>query len=135
MNRNLMPSYGMTHVHTTNMKAAIPEDQLPIMTLDEVRQHNTRKDAWIVINGDVFDVTTYSRSHPGGPSIFGSLDNTDSTSCFRIHHRSQRATDRAKSLRIGRLSPEDWAALQKEEADRMKAENERIVAEANKRRQ
>ncbi|KAG9393967.1 Cytochrome b5-like Heme/Steroid binding domain [Carpediemonas membranifera] len=127
MKRTLMPSYDMTHVHTTAQREIIPEDQLPIIPLAEVRQHNDRKDAWIVINGDVFDVTTYARSHPGGMSIFGSLHQVDSTPCFALHHRSQRAFDRAKSLRIGRLSPEDYQQLKDDvEAERV-AENERIM--------
>lgn len=34
--------------------------------LSELRQHATRKDAWIAINGKVFDVTPYLEYHPGG---------------------------------------------------------------------
>ncbi|KAG9391044.1 Cytochrome b5-like Heme/Steroid binding domain [Carpediemonas membranifera] len=127
MKRNLMPSYDMTHVHATAQRAIIPDHELPIIPLQEVRKHNDRKDAWIVINGDVFDVTNYARSHPGRTAIFSNLDQVDSTSCFNLHHHSQRAFDRAKSMRIGRLSPEDQQQLKKDVEAQRATENDRIM--------
>lgn len=32
----------------------------------EVQKHNTRDDCWVVINGQVFDVTEFIDAHPGG---------------------------------------------------------------------
>ncbi len=38
-------------------------------TMEEVAKHNTKDDCWMVIDGDVYDVTDFIASHPGGPSI------------------------------------------------------------------
>lgn len=35
-------------------------------TYEEVAQHNTEKDCWCVVNGDVLDVTKFLDKHPGG---------------------------------------------------------------------
>lgn len=34
--------------------------------MSEVRKHNKRSDAWIVVRGAIFDVTPYLEYHPGG---------------------------------------------------------------------
>ena len=38
-------------------------------TIDEVVQHNSQEDCWIVIDGKVYDVTSFVSSHPGGKAI------------------------------------------------------------------
>merc|ERR1719362_1119647 len=35
-------------------------------TLDEVAKHNTKTDCWVVVNGEVLDVTSFLADHPGG---------------------------------------------------------------------
>ena len=34
----------------------------------QVRQHNTQDDCWIVVNGKAYDVTDFMPDHPGGAS-------------------------------------------------------------------
>jgi cytochrome b involved in lipid metabolism len=43
--------------------------ELAQYTRDEVAQHASRKDCWIIINGKVYDVTLYLEEHPGSPDI------------------------------------------------------------------
>jgi cytochrome b involved in lipid metabolism len=38
-------------------------------TLEEVKKHNQEKDAWVVMDGEVFDVTKFLNEHPGGSTI------------------------------------------------------------------
>lgn len=40
-----------------------------IISLEEVKKHNTAKSLWLVIEGKVYDVTPYSNDHPGGLEI------------------------------------------------------------------
>ena len=36
------------------------------VTRSELKKHNKRKDAWLALNGIVFNVTAYMDFHPGG---------------------------------------------------------------------
>ena len=39
------------------------------LTWDEVTKHQTKGDSWIVIDGDVYDISKFSQRHPGGKVI------------------------------------------------------------------
>ena len=42
---------------------------LPIISLDEVSEHSSRNDGWMVIYDRVYDVTSFLREHPGGEEV------------------------------------------------------------------
>lgn len=52
----------------------------PILTAEEVAKHNTANDCWMVIYGDVLNLTVFS-SHPGG-STYVPFCGTDATAAF-----------------------------------------------------
>jgi hypothetical protein len=37
--------------------------------MDEVAKHTTESDCWIVVNGEVLDVTSFLSKHPGGKQV------------------------------------------------------------------
>ena len=56
-------------------------------TREEVSKHNTRDDAWIIVDNNVYDVTDFVDMHPGGDSILKNVggDSTEGESdcvCF-----------------------------------------------------
>ncbi|MCA9332950.1 cytochrome b5 domain-containing protein [Candidatus Saccharibacteria bacterium] len=51
------------------------------LTSDEVKKHNSKSDCWTIINGDVYDITDYVGSHPGGSEILRAC-GIDATSLF-----------------------------------------------------
>jgi cytochrome b involved in lipid metabolism len=72
------------------------------VSLDEVAKHNTRDDAWIVIDNVVYDITQFGRSHPGG-SIIYQYAGEDATDPFYAFHYGSGANKRLGMLRIGDL--------------------------------
>mmetsp|Transcript_29702 Transcript_29702/g.42401 ORF Transcript_29702/g.42401 Transcript_29702/m.42401 type:complete len:137 (-) Transcript_29702:4-414(-) len=49
---------------------------------EEVAKHNKSDDCWIIVDGFVYDVTTYVDEHPGGDSI---LNNAGRDSSEGVH--------------------------------------------------
>ncbi|EKV06300.1 Cytochrome b5, putative [Penicillium digitatum] len=52
------------------------------LTLQEVSEHNTKKDLYLIINDKVYDCTTFSNEHPGGEEVLLDLAGQDSTEAF-----------------------------------------------------
>ena len=57
----------------------------------DVSEHKSSEDCWIVINGNVYDVTNYVKLHPGGAQILLSRAGTDATAPFEKLRHSVRA--------------------------------------------
>jgi len=56
--------------------------KLRMITLKEINQHNTKTSMWTVLNGEVYDLTTYLGSHPGGREKLMMGAGRDCTSLF-----------------------------------------------------
>ena len=72
-------------------------------TICQVRRHNTVDSAWIVAGRDIYDVTSYVHSHPGGTkSILSRAGGArDCTRDFKFH--SKKGQKAWEHLKIGRL--------------------------------
>ena len=60
-------------------------------TEEEVSQHKSSEDAWIIIKGYVFDITHYHHSHPGGSKFLLAKAGVDATEDFEALRHSVRA--------------------------------------------
>ncbi len=56
-------------------------------TMDKVRQNNSASSCWSIINGNVYDLTKWINSHPGGKSAITGICGRDGTSSFNGKHR------------------------------------------------
>ena len=56
------------------------------LTAEEVLKHSTGNDCWTVINGEVYDLTSYVTSHPGGANLIKAICGKDGTSSFSGQH-------------------------------------------------
>lgn len=57
-----------------------------MITREEVLQHNSQKDCWIIIQNNVYDISSFISSHPGGSDILMSRAGEDATSYFGAKH-------------------------------------------------
>ncbi|XP_070569632.1 acyl-CoA 6-desaturase-like [Ptychodera flava] len=79
-----------------------------IYTWDEVKKHTDREDKWLVINDEVFDITRWSRKHPGGSKVishYAGQDATDAFTAFHREHTRDMVKKYMKPIRIGRMAP------------------------------
>lgn len=68
----------------------------------ELARHNTETDAWIAIKGRVYDVTAFSKEHPGGDIIFTAA-GSDATDVFAGFHASTDAWRQLPKLCVGNI--------------------------------
>merc|ERR1712060_833506 len=55
-------------------------------TLDEVAKHTSKSDCWVVVNGEVLDVTKFLSEHPGGELAILTFAGKDATEEFNMIH-------------------------------------------------
>ncbi len=56
-------------------------------TMEKVRENNSASSCWSIISGNVYDLTKWISSHPGGRSAITGICGRDGTSSFNGRHR------------------------------------------------
>jgi len=73
------------------------------MNMQEVAKHNSADDAWVVIDGQIYDVTSFIESHPGGGGVLRKHLGRDVSHIFR-HIHSPFAANLLPGLHVGQVS-------------------------------
>lgn len=61
--------------------------EMKLFTRSEVARHNTGEDLWIIIDGAVYNVSTFAQLHPGGEQILVELGGKDVTGNFFFKYK------------------------------------------------
>ncbi len=78
----------------------------PALTMKDVAENNSPKSCWSAIDGKIYDLTRWIKSHPGGQSAITFLCGTDGTKAFLAQHRGESSPfSRLASFYIGPLAP------------------------------
>ena len=56
------------------------------LTWDEISQHNTKTDCWVVVDGVVYDMTDFLDDHPGGKRLPVKHSGKDVTEIWHSFH-------------------------------------------------
>jgi predicted heme/steroid binding protein len=72
-------------------------------TVDEVATHNKKEDIWVVIDGQVLDVTKFLPDHPGGEKAILLYAGRDATEEFNMLHDPKVIPRYAPDAVIGRV--------------------------------
>ncbi|KAJ1555206.1 hypothetical protein HK096_007080 [Nowakowskiella sp. JEL0078] len=78
-----------------------------IIPLSELSKHNSAKDCWIALFGEVYNVTPFLNLHPGGTQLILRDAGKDASASFSSIHSKSLINYHIKHLKIGDLSPED----------------------------
>ncbi|XP_050277553.1 cytochrome b5 [Quercus robur] len=74
-----------------------------LYSMQEASEHNTKDDCWVVIDGKVYDVTTYLDEHPGGDDVVLAATGKDATEEFEDAGHSKSAKELMETFCIGEL--------------------------------
>lgn len=81
------------------------------LTVDEVKKHNSATDCWSIVDGNVYDLSNWVYSHPGGSARIISICGKDGSASFSGQHsNSSSAKSRLKGFELGKLEAESKAA-------------------------
>jgi len=58
-------------------------------TMNQIKANNTASSCWSLINGNVYNLTAWINSHPGGSSAIRGLCGVDGTTSFNARHSGQ----------------------------------------------
>ena len=74
--------------------------------LEEIQKHDTEENGWIVLDGNVYDVSAYD--HPGGKEVFREFlgGQADAKDEFEDQGHSRSAYKQLTGLKIGVLKGE-----------------------------
>ncbi|UZJ53407.1 hypothetical protein CBS101457_002727 [Exobasidium rhododendri] len=101
VNSNTLPSIRPTYT------MAGDEQKMKMISMDEVNEHNsTKKGLWVAIQGQVYDLTDFVDSHPGGKNVILKNAGKDVTDLYvPIHPANAIAESLIPSQHLGQVDP------------------------------
>jgi len=73
----------------------------PTFTTEEIANHNKQDDCWFILQGKVYDVTSFMDHHPGGKRALMNFAGKDASANIEFH--SPLMMKQAKAFEIGDL--------------------------------
>ena len=70
-------------------------------TAEEVAKHCKEGDAWVIVKGNVYDVSAFLDEHPGGKTVLLKECGKDATKKFAMFHKDDVLTTHAAAMKIG----------------------------------
>lgn len=77
-----------------------------MISMEEVEKHNSEESTWIVVDGRVYDATSYLDDHPGGAASIVMNAGADATEEFMAIHSSD-AKNQLEDFYIGEVADDD----------------------------
>lgn len=94
-----------TQTPAQNNTPTTTETTVAAYKTDEVASHNNPADCWAIVDGGVYNLTTWVSQHPGGEKAIIGLCGIDGTDQFaKIHGSNEKAKAALASFLIGKLS-------------------------------
>uniref|UniRef100_A0A7S4JIJ4 L-lactate dehydrogenase (cytochrome) n=1 Tax=Paramoeba aestuarina TaxID=180227 RepID=A0A7S4JIJ4_9EUKA len=75
--------------------------------MEEVARHNNRNTCWMVLFGEVYDLTRFLSEHPGGAQILLKNSGKDGTAAFSQVHSKAILKELKPEEKIGEINPKE----------------------------
>ncbi|KAK1924732.1 putative L-lactate dehydrogenase [Papiliotrema laurentii] len=107
------------------------------VSVKDVLAHKDGDEVWVVIKGDVYNMTEFLDDHPGGREIIENNRSKDVTPIFNPRHPSDQLDDENIPPNVHRLGPldVDGASDEEKEAIRLKVSKEEEEEETRIKRE
>jgi cytochrome b involved in lipid metabolism len=89
------PSSSASNAPSVQTQQPTTNENTKTYTKTEVASHASPSDCWTIVNGSIYDITSYVPRHPGGDEVLAAC-GTDSTTLF-----TQRKTSSGESVGSG----------------------------------
>lgn len=76
--------------NSTSTKSASTNTPTQAYTIDDVAKHSSVGNCWLIINNNVYDVSSYLGQHPGGASTIIPYCGKEATHAFDTQDRGSR---------------------------------------------
>ncbi|KAL8715310.1 MAG: hypothetical protein Q9225_006417, partial [Loekoesia sp. 1 TL-2023] len=101
-----------------------------LLSTEEIAKHNTAKDLWIVVDGQVWDMTEFAPEHPGGIGIILQYAGHDASQSYNeLHAPSLLPKTLTTSKLIGTLDTstisDSWAKPPPQKNPKVQLKNEK----------
>ena len=80
-------------------------------SLEEVKQHNTKGDYWVVIDGGVYDISRWAPYHPGGELPIRYMAGRECSDVFKAFHKSSIIEKKLPAFKIGEVKDDCMASI------------------------
>jgi uncharacterized protein with NAD-binding domain and iron-sulfur cluster len=106
-------AYGPFYLNLFEIIKQIPINEIEGFngyTMDDVRKHNTKDDLWTVYDNNVYDITKFVKSHPGGNIIINAggkrLDKVWEDYGYEWHMKNSKVMEELDKYKIGTVIEE-----------------------------
>jgi cytochrome b involved in lipid metabolism len=88
----------------TPSPSTTPTNSAKSYTASDVASHNNQSSCWTIVNGNIYDLTSYINSHPGGQRAIDSICGVNGTGAFDNQHGGASKPEKVlQSFLIGPL--------------------------------
>jgi len=84
--------------NTSESQVAVNQNQASSLSLEEIAKHNNTSDCWLLINNNIYNVTSFLSAHPGGAGTIIPYCGKEATQAFKTKDVGQPHSSSAASM-------------------------------------
>lgn len=98
-------------------------------TFEEVQQHKSKESCWVILYGNVYDVTSFLPDHPGGSKIILQLAGSDATEEYDpIHPPGTLEDSLPASAKLGTIDARTLPAVEQSPVEKGEQAEEEVMS-------